>query len=127
MTTLRIMTSQLDRRRKDLGMTCSTLAKRAGLGLRTVQRVLSDEEGAAHFSTVVRIADALGVTIKFECADLNEVRLRAAERKAEQLVGMVQGTMALEAQGIENETLRQMKARTVRDLLAGSGQKLWDA
>src|ERR1043165_2220264 len=105
-------------------MSYSAVAQRAGLGQRTVQRVLSGEEGGCDFTTVVRIADALGASIKFECADMNEVRLRQAERKAEKIVGMVQGTMGLEAQAVGDETVRELKARTVRDLLSGSSRKL---
>ena len=118
--------SRLDQRRKDLGMTCAALARRTGLGLRTVQRVLSGKESDAQFSTVARIVDALGMAISIDGLDLNEVRLRAAELKADQLVGMVQGTMALESQGVEAQALREMKERTVRELLAGSGRSLWD-
>ncbi len=126
MITLRNMTGQLNSRRQNLGMTYSALAKRTGLGQRTVQRVLSGEEANSDFTTLARIADALGASIKFECADLNEIRRRQAERKAERIVGMVQGTMALEAQAVEHGTVRELKERTVRDLLSGSSRKLWD-
>jgi transcriptional regulator with XRE-family HTH domain len=126
MVALQSMALQLDHRRRDLGMTRSALARQAGVGLRTVQRILSGSENSADFLTVARIANVLGMSFKFDCSDLNEVRRRQAERKAAQLVGMVQGTMALEAQGVEDDSLRQMKERTVRDLLAGSNRKLWD-
>ena len=126
MESIRDITTQLELRRQDLGMTCASLARRTGLGLRTVQRVLSGAESDAQFSTVAKLANALGMIMRFESVDLNEVRRRAAEMKAAQLVDMVQGTMALEAQAVGNEAVLRMRERTVRDLLAGSNQKLWD-
>jgi len=116
----------LDRRRRDLGMTRSTLARRAGLGLRTVQRILSDEAAAANLATVVRLAEALGASIGLELEELNTVRRHQAERKAARLVDMVQGTMGLEAQAVGGDSIEQMKKRTVRDLLAGSNSALWN-
>jgi hypothetical protein len=126
MIALQNMTMQLNRRRQDLRMSYSVVAQRAGLGQRTVQRVLSGEESGCDFTTVAKIADALGASINFECADMNEIRRRQAERKAERIVGMVQGTMGLEAQAVGDETVCELKQRTVRDLLAGSSRKLWD-
>jgi hypothetical protein len=50
---------------------------------------------------------------------------REAARKAEALVNLVQGTSALEAQGLGPDALREMKDRTVHELLAGSRRMLW--
>lgn len=45
----------------------------------------------------------------------SELRKIAIEAKS--LVGMVQGTMALEGQGLDKATLRRLKRRMVRRLL----------
>lgn len=115
----------LDRRRRDLGLSCAAVAKRAGLGLRTVQRILAGDEGDPGFGSVCKIAQVLGMSITLKQDDLNAVRLRQAKRKATELVAMVQGTSALEAQAMDDSTLALLKEKAVRDLLKGSSRKLW--
>jgi transcriptional regulator with XRE-family HTH domain len=115
----------LNQRRRDLGLSCAAVAKRAGLGLRTVQRVLSGEEADPGFRTVCLIAEVLGAAFTLEKEDLNTVRRRQAERKAAKLLSMVQGTSALEAQAFDKDAAVALKERTVRDLLSGSPRKLW--
>lgn len=117
--------STLDERRRDLGLSCASVAKRAGLGLSTVQRILSGEECDPGFGSVSKIAQVLGVSITLQPEDLNTVRRRQAERKATELVAMVQGTSALEAQAMDDPALASLKEKAVRDLLKGSSRKLW--
>ena len=120
------LNAALNQRRKDLGLTCSAVAKRTGLSLRTVQRVFAGEEIDPGIGTISRIAEVLGTSITLQSQDLNEVRRLQAERKAAKLLSMVQGTSALEAQALDDEAVVALKERTVRDLLAGSARKLWD-
>jgi hypothetical protein len=117
---------ELESHRRSLGMSCAALAKRSGLSLRTVQRVLSGTEPRASLSAVVRIAAAMEGSIALQFSDANQTRRRAAEQKAERLVDLVQGTMGLEAQAVDARTLAELRQRTVRDLLRGSSRRLWD-
>lgn len=119
------LTTTLNQRRQDLGLTCSAVAKRTGLGLRTVQRVLSGKERDPGFGTVSAIAEALGASVTLKTQDLNEVRRKQAEKKASKLLALVQGTSALEAQAFDQKAAKSLKERTVRDLLQGSPRKLW--
>ena len=119
------LSRRFDRRRQDLGLSCAALAHRTGLSLRTVQRVLSGNEKDPGFSTVASLANALGVSMRFDEDDLHEVRRKQAERKAERIVALVQGTSALEAQALSQQSMRDLKERTVHELLAGSSRKLW--
>lgn len=116
----------LENRRKSLGLSCAQLAALSGLGLRTVQRVLSGSDSNATLATLSRIADVLGMTIGVTSADLNDVRRRRAQAKAKRLVGMVQGTMGLEAAALEAGALSDLEQKTVRDLLSGSNRRLWE-
>ena len=50
----------------------------------------------------------------------HEVLEQQARKKAEQLVRMVQGTSALEAQGVSARHIGQMVKKTIHELLAGS-------
>jgi transcriptional regulator with XRE-family HTH domain len=125
-TTLLTISDRLNQRRQDLGMSCAALAKATGFSLRTVQRVLSGEETDPGFQTVTALAEALGVSLRLQTeTDVNTLRRRQAERKAERLVALVKGTSALEAQAVDDETELALRERTVRDLLSGSNRKLW--
>jgi len=119
------LSTRLNQRRQDVGVTFALLAQRTGLSLRTVQRVLSGEENDPGFGTVVSIAEALGVSLRFEADDADEFRRKRAEQKADQVLALVQGTSALEAQALSDESKRRLKERTVHELLAGPRRKLW--
>lgn len=116
----------LDQRRVALGMSRCELARQAGLGLRTVQRVLSGEDASPEFATVLAIARVLGATLRIEGEDPNSLRLRQAQRKSDRLAAMLQGTSGLEAQAVDDQSLQAIKQQMVRSLLAGSSRKLWD-
>jgi hypothetical protein len=107
-------------------MSFRVLAERSGLGLRTVQRVLSLEEPAARLDTVLQIADALSVELcPKEIGTAHRVRQRAAQRKAVRLASMVQGTSALESQAIPKNDLREIEDEIAARLLSGSSRELW--
>jgi transcriptional regulator with XRE-family HTH domain len=118
---------RLNERRKLIGLTYAELAQRAGLSPRTVQRALSDgiENSHIEFESITSLAEVLGFVPYCEKEDANAIRRRQAEAKAERLVGLVQGSSALEAQGLDAWAIQEMRERTVRDLLAGSNRMLW--
>jgi len=118
--------AELDLRRRELGMAMGNLAKKSGLSLRTVARILSGDHAHASWANVTALADALGVTVELRpVANPEDLREQQAQRKAERLVKMVQGTSALEAQAVDKDQIERMKRRTVHELLAGSDRKLW--
>ena len=93
-TNVHFLLQGLDLRRKKLGMSHAVLAKRAGMSMRTVVRVLSGSDPQAGFANVAAIAEVLGIEVKFTSkANVEELRERQARQKAQRLVGMVQGTM----------------------------------
>lgn len=119
--------SQLEFRRHQLGMNKSTVAKRSGVSIPTVDRILSGREKNPRFSNVQAIAAALGIELRLhETQSAQEFRKVQATAKAQRLVRMVQGTMGLEAQGVDSETLEGMIDQATCELLAGSARKLWD-
>jgi transcriptional regulator with XRE-family HTH domain len=120
------MSSRLNRRRLKLGVSCSVLAKRVGISLRSVQRILSGEETNPGFATVTALARELGIGVQFEDeVDLRTIRRRQAERKAARILTLVQGNSALEGQGMQKQTLRDLREQTIHELLAGSPRNLW--
>lgn len=120
------LSRRLNGRREKLGISCSVLARRTGISLRSVQRVLSGEETNPGFSTVAKLARVLGVGVRFDDeVDVRTIRRRQAERKAERILAIVQGSSALEAQALSRKTMRDLREQTIHELLAGSPRKLW--
>ena len=117
--------SQLNKRRKQLRMSCAALAAQSGVSLRTVQRVLSGEEKKPGLATVVALAQGLGISLHLNRQSVATVRRRQAQRKARQLVAIVQGTSSLEAQAVKDATMVELRNRTMKDLLIGSPRRLW--
>jgi transcriptional regulator with XRE-family HTH domain len=123
--------TQLNDRRKELGMSFAALAQRSGVPLPTVQKILHGNERRPDFYKVVAISGALGVTliatptsVTMTAIPAHEFRRQQAERKARLLVSVTQATSALEAQAVP-EIVADLTARTVNELLAGSRLELW--
>lgn len=117
---------KLETRRRELGLSQSALAERSGVSLPTIQRILGGHSPAASFENTVAIAEAMGMQLDaVPVLPAEEVLEQQARKKAERLVGMVQGTSALEAQGVSSRQLGQMLKKTVQELLAGSRRRLW--
>jgi transcriptional regulator with XRE-family HTH domain len=118
----------LDARRRLLKMSYAALAKRSGVSAPTVYRILSGKDEAASLANVLALARVLGMDLKLEeKIPIEGIQEKEAQRKAEQLVKMVQGTSGLEGQAISPKKFRQMVRQTIHELLAGSKRKLWSA
>lgn len=124
--------AQLDSRRARLNMSKADLARRAGVSLPTVQRLLSGREGRPRTDVLMAIAVALGVEVRLsespcvsETSPVSEFREAQARTKARRLARLVQGTMALEAGAVDADVLREMEEQNVHALLAGPGRRLW--
>lgn len=125
--------AQLESRRHLLGMSKAGIAKRTGVSLPTVNRILGGKEPSPTLGNLQAIAAALGVIVRIgaivdvqELQDVHEFRKARALSKAKHLVGLVQGTMALESQAVDSKTLEQMVEQTVCELLAGPSSRLWN-
>lgn len=117
--------AKLEHRRREMGLSCAAVAQRSQLSLRTVQRVLSGQEKDAGFTTVLRLAECLGLSIDVSGPAVEDMRLRQAQQKARRLVAQVQGNAALETQGVSKEMVERMEQQTVHELLAGPPRRLW--
>ena len=119
-------TQKLDQRRQELGMTFEVLSKRSGVPVSTLKAIFKKGVEHATFANVAAIADALGVDIKIT-ANLESYDLmhQQAVKKARELVGLVQGTSALESQGVSESQMEKMVQWLVHTLMAGSPRKLW--
>lgn len=128
-----LLLKHLERRRASLVMSKAAVAKRAGVSRPTVNRILSGSERRPGIEHVQRIAAALGVEVRLgpqssvhELWNAFDFRMRRAHEKARTLLRMVQGTMALEAQAVDSETINQLVEETACKLIAGSSRRLWE-
>jgi len=126
------LAEHLERRRRELRMPKTLAARRSGLSLPTVNRLLSTKERRPTVDSVSALAGALGLEVVLgrharvrPVASAAAFRERRARTVAVRLVGMVQGSMALEADGVPAHVLRDMERDTVHELLAGSARRLW--
>ena len=115
-----------ERRRRELGMSRTALAKRSHVSLPTVNRILSGQNSGASFANVLAIAGALDMDLTVIAnSGSDEFRERQAMHKARRLVCLVQGTSALEGQGLDQDELEEMVKRTSRELVV-TKRKLWE-
>ena len=114
---------RLHRQFKASGMTYPVLANRSGVPIATLKRIFANNSTKASLVHVLAIAEALGMSMGLN--ETIDIRMAQARKKARRVVGMVQGTSALESQGLDEEQIKRMIERTVHELLAGSNRKLW--
>jgi transcriptional regulator with XRE-family HTH domain len=118
---------KLDVRRRQLGMSRASLARRAKVSVPTVHRILTGKETGPSWETIEALAKALGLGVQIvETIGAEDLRERQARMKASRLVGMVQGTMGLEAQAVDATTIETLTKRNATRLLAGPARRLWD-
>jgi len=91
-------------RKKQLNITVENLAKLSGVSVRTMNRVLKNED--VKLSTIEHVTNFLGLDFAGnEQLSLPELQQQRAHAKALYLASIVQGTSALEMQGLDDENL----------------------
>jgi transcriptional regulator with XRE-family HTH domain len=117
---------KLNERRMALGMSYAVLAKRSGVSVATVVRILSGKDPGASWGSLNAIARALGMKINVASSEKPDDLLeKQARQQAERLVKMVQGNSGLESQAVDDDVAESMVKQLVHKLLAGSPRKLW--
>ena len=116
----------LANRRRALGMPIDELSTRAGVSVSTVKRFLTGKLWPTG-DRALRISESLGVP-QFNLAraqDTERMRMKQAIRKARQIVDLTQGTMALEAQAVDEATKKNVERMMAYRLLHGPRVRLW--
>jgi transcriptional regulator with XRE-family HTH domain len=114
-------------RKEQLGITVENLAKLSGVGVRTINRLLKNED--VKLSTIEQVTNFLGLDFAGnEQVPLSVLKQQRAHEKALFLASIVQGTSALEMQGLEDESLNVIITSYENEFLNGSYQNtLWVA
>lgn len=116
----------LRRRRRELGISYPKLAARTGIAETTLKRMFSPRRSNASFESVCAVASAMGIAVRLEPESTAiDFREKVAEKKAREIVSMVQGTSLLEAQGVPSSHVAKMVKETTHELVAGSNLRLW--
>jgi len=114
-------------RKKELNITVENLAKLSGVGVRTINRLLKNED--VKLSTIESVTNLLGLDFAGnEVVPLQELKKQRAREKALFLASIVQGTSALEMQGLEEESLKNIIENYEEAFLTGEYKNtLWVA
>jgi len=114
-------------RKNQINITIENLAKLSNLGVRTVNRFFAGED--VKLSTVEKITNFLGLDFAGnEVIFLEKLEKQRAREKALFMASLVQSTSALEAQGLEIDSLNKMISKFEKEFLQGQYKnRLWVA
>ena len=121
------LVQKVQQRKKTLNITIENLAKLSGLGIRTVNRFFAADD--VKLSTVEKITNLLGLDFSGnETVSIEELKQKRAKEKAIFMGSLVQGTSALEKQGLEKKSIEKIIVKFEKEFLNGAYQdKLWVA
>jgi transcriptional regulator with XRE-family HTH domain len=114
----------LQSRVHELEMSVSDLARRSGVSRATVIRILGGKDEHYSVSNLQAVLSALGMKIDLLAIPAKQFKDSIATQKAQRLISLTQGNVALESQAVSavsaQEHLEATKAR-----IASSSRKLW--
>ena len=118
---------QIIARKEQLGITIENLAKLSGVGVRTINRLLKNED--VKLSTIEAVTNLLGLDFAGnEQISLKDLEKQRAKEKALYLASIVQGTSALEMQGLEDDGIKKIVSMYENEFLHGNYKDtLWVA
>jgi transcriptional regulator with XRE-family HTH domain len=114
-------------RKEQLNITIENLAKLSNISIRTLNRVLANED--VKLSTIEKITNFLGLDFAGnEIVALEELKKRRAKNKAIFMASLVQSTSALEMQGLDSDSVNNIISMYEKAFLEGEYKKtLWVA
>ena len=126
MTRLELI-QKIENRKKQINISIENLAKLSHLGVRTVNRFFAGDD--VKLSTIERITNLLGLDFAGnEVVPLKELEKQRAKEKAIFMASLVQSTSALEAQGLEKDSLNKIIDKFEKEFLQGQYKnRLWVA
>jgi transcriptional regulator with XRE-family HTH domain len=114
-------------RKKQLGITIENLAKLSALSVRTLNRLLANED--VKLSTIEKLTNFLGLDFAGnEIVPLQELKKQRAKNKAIYMVSLVQSTSTLELQGLDKDQVNNIISMYEKEFLEGEYKNtLWVA
>ena len=118
--------TMLNKRRRQLGITISSLSRMSKVPVATVNRILA-EPAKVRFEHVAAVGQVLGVDFTTaKKVPVKRVLRNRALVKAQYVAKVVQGTQGLEAAGLDSEGYQKLVSVAAEALLSGKKRKLWD-
>ena len=119
--------NQIIARKEHLNITIENLSKLSGVSIRTINRVLNNED--VKLSTIEHITNFLGLDFAGnEQLSLEQLQKQRAHEKAIYLASLVQSTSALEMQGLDDENINNIISMYEKEFLYGAYKNtLWVA
>ena len=126
MTRLELI-QKIENRKKQINISIENLARLSNLGVRTVNRFFAGDD--VKLSTIERITNLLGLDFAGnEVVPLTQLQKQRAKEKALFMASLVQSTSALEAQGLERDSLNKIIDKFEKEFLKGQYKnRLWIA
>lgn len=118
------LSTLLKGRVNELEMSISDLARRSGVSRATVIRILSDNDPHYSTSNLQAILTALGMSMDLEATPAEQFKESIAMQKAQRLIALTQGNVALESHAVSATSAEQLLNAT-KARIATSSRKLW--
>ena len=116
----------LEKQRRALKMPLHILAERAKLSRATVCRILKEKRIASSLESVLALARALGAEVELHIENPEKLVEQQIQKRAKRIVLMVQGTMALEGQGITDpDHLDRLVETAAQEIRTKPRKQLW--
>lgn len=119
--------NKIQQRKNELHITIENLAKISNIGIRTLNRFFAGDD--VKLSTIEKITNLLGLDFAGnEIVPLDKLNAQRAKEKALFMASLVQGTSALEKQGLNQNSLEKIIYKFEQEFLTGQYQnRLWVA
>jgi transcriptional regulator with XRE-family HTH domain len=118
------LSALLQNRIDELEMSISDLARRSGVSRATVIRILGGKYEHYSVSNLQAVLSALGMKMDLLAIPAEQFRDAIATQKAQRLIALTQGNVALESQAVSAASAQEhLSATKVR--IASSSRKLW--
>ena len=114
----------LQNRANELDMSISDLARRSGVSRATVIRILGGEDQHYSVFNLQAILMVLGMSMDLVATPAEQFKDAIATQKAQRLIALTQGNVALESQAV-SEASAQEHLNATKARISSSSRKLW--
>lgn len=118
------LSTLLRNRIRELDISISDLARRSGISRATVIRMVGGKDGHYSVSNLQAILSALGMKMDLSAIPAKRFKDSIATQKAQRLISLTQGNVALESQAV-SEASAQAHLEATKARIASSSRKLW--
>jgi len=114
----------LQSRVNELEISISDLARRSGVSRATAIRILGGKDQHYSVSNLQAILKVLGISMELVATPAEQFKEAIATQKAQRLIALTQGNVALESQAI-SEASAQEHLNATKARIVSSSRKLW--